>query len=411
MEFETRAIHVGQEPDPTTGAVIVPIYQTSTFAQPRVGEHLGYDYARTGNPTRTALQEVLASLEGTDAAVCFASGLAAEDAVFRLLAPGDHVVMANDVYGGTWRQIDKVHARFGLEVSAVDLTDLDAVSAAFRPTTRYLWAESPSNPLLKVLDLAALAELAHDRGARLVADNTFATPYLQQPAALGADLVVHSTTKYIGGHSDVVGGAVCTDAATAEQLAFLQNALGAVPGPFDAWLTLRGLKTLGVRMDRHCANAAGVAAFLAEHPGVAEVLYPGLPGHPGHELASRQMSAFGGMVSFRVDGGGDAEVLYPGLPGHPGHELASRQMSAFGGMVSFRVDGGGDAARRVAERTRLFFLAESLGGVESLIEHPGLMTHASVAGTALEVPDDLLRISVGIEAVADLVADLEQALG
>jgi cystathionine gamma-synthase len=374
MEFETRAIHVGQEPDPTTGAVIVPIYQTSTFAQPRVGEHLGYDYARTGNPTRTALQEVLASLEGTDAAVCFASGLAAEDAVFRLLAPGDHVVMANDVYGGTWRQIDKVHARFGLEVSAVDLTDLDAVSAAFRPTTRYLWAESPSNPLLKVLDLAALAELAHDRGARLVADNTFATPYLQQPAALGADLVVHSTTKYIGGHSDVVGGAVCTDAATAEQLAFLQNALGAVPGPFDAWLTLRGLKTLGVRMDRHCANAAGVAAFLAEHPGVAEVLYPGLPGHPGHELASRQMSAFGGMVSFRVDG-------------------------------------GGDAARRVAERTRLFFLAESLGGVESLIEHPGLMTHASVAGTALEVPDDLLRISVGIEAVADLVADLEQALG
>ncbi len=373
MEFETRAIHVGQDPEPTTGAVVVPIFQTSTFAQPHVGEPLGYDYARTGNPTRTALQECLASLEDTDAAVCFASGLAAEDAVFRLLAPGDHVVMANDVYGGTWRQIAHVHRRFGIEVTPVELSDLDAVAAACRDTTRMVWAETPSNPLLKVLDLAALAELAHDRGAWLVADNTFATPYLQRPGELGADLIVHSTTKYLGGHSDVVGGAVCTDAATARDLEFLQNAVGAVPGPFDAWLTLRGVKTLGVRMDRHCANAARVAEFLDGHPRVTEVFYPGLADHPGHELASRQMRDFGGMVSARIAG-------------------------------------GVEAAKHVAERTRLFFLAESLGGVESLIEHPGIMTHASVAGTELEVPDDLLRLSVGIEAVDDLLADLDRAL-
>jgi cystathionine gamma-synthase len=374
VQFETRAIHVGQDPEPVTGAVTVPIFQTSTFAQPRVGEHTGYEYARTGNPTRTALQECLAALEDTDEAVCFASGLAAEDAVFRLLSPGDHVVMANDVYGGTWRQVAQVHARWGIEVSAVDLADLDAVEAAITPATRMVWAETPSNPLLKILDLAALAELAHDRGALMVADNTFATPYLQQPAALGADLVVHSTTKYLGGHSDVVGGAVCTDAATARDLTFLQNAVGAVPGPFDAFLTLRGVKTLAVRMDRHCANAERIAGHLVEHPAVTEVLYPGLPGHPGHELAARQMSGFGGMISFRVDGG-----------------IA--------------------AAKRVAEATELFFLAESLGGVESLIEHPGIMTHASVAGTDLEVPDDLLRISVGIEAVDDLLADLDRALG
>lgn len=374
MEFDTRAIHVGQDPEPRTGAVVVPIFQTSTFAQPRVGEPLlGYEYARTTNPTRTALQECLASLEGTDEAVCFASGLAAEDAVLRLLSPGDHVVMANDVYGGTWRQVVQVHGRFGIEVSAVDLADLDAVAAAMRDTTRYVWAESPSNPLLKILDLAALAELAHDRDAWLVVDNTFATPYLQQPVELGADVVIHSTTKYLGGHSDVVGGAVCTDAGTAADLAFLQNALGAVPGPFDAWLTLRGVKTLGVRMDRHCANAAAVASYLADHPRVAQVYYPGLADHPGHELASRQMRAFGGMVSVRVDG-------------------------------------GAAAAKRVAESTELFFLAESLGGVESLIEHPGIMTHASVHGTDLEVPDDLLRLSVGIEAVDDLVADLDRAL-
>ncbi|HSK24171.1 MAG TPA: cystathionine gamma-synthase [Egicoccus sp.] len=374
MQFETRAIHVGQAPDPRTGAVVVPIYQTSTFAQQGVGEHSGYEYARTGNPTRTALQECLASLEGTEQAVCFASGMAAEDAVLRLLSPGDHVIMANDVYGGTWRLVDKVHRRFGIEVSAVDLTDLDAVAAAFRPATRYVWAETPSNPLLKVLDLVALAELAHDRDAWLVADNTFATPYLQRPTEFGADLVVHSTTKYIGGHSDVVGGAVCTDAQTAADLAFLQNAVGAVPGAFDSWLTLRGVKTLGVRMDRHCENASRIAAYLAGHDGVEQVYYPGL-----------------------VD--------------HPGHDVAARQMSAFGGMISFRVVGGADAARRVAERTELFFLAESLGGVESLIEHPGIMTHASVAGTDLEVPDDLLRISVGIESADDLLADLDRALG
>jgi cystathionine gamma-synthase len=374
VDLETRAIHVGQDPDPTTGAAIVPIYQTSTFVQPRVGEPIGYDYARTGNPTRTALQEVLASLEGAEQAVCFASGLAAEDAVFRLLSPGDHVVMADDVYGGTWRQIAQVHRRFGIAVTAVDLADLDATRAALRPETRLVWAETPSNPKLKILDLAALAELAHEHGARLVADNTFATPYLQQPLALGADLVVHSTTKYLGGHSDVVGGAVCTDAATAEELAFLQNAVGAVPGPFDAWLTLRGIKTLGVRMDRHCANAQRVAEALVDHPRVVEVAYPGLPDHPGHELAGRQMRGYGGMVSFRVAG-------------------------------------GIDAAKQVAEGTELFFLAESLGGVESLIEHPGIMTHASVAGTALEVPDDLLRLSVGIESADDLIADLRTALG
>jgi cystathionine gamma-synthase len=374
LGFTTRAIHVGQDPDPRTGAVIVPIYQTSTFAQPAVGQHLGYEYARTGNPTRTALQECLASLEGTEAAVCFASGLAAEDAILRLLSPGDHVLCANDVYGGTWRQLDGVHRRFGLEVTAVDLTDLDAVAAAFRPTTRYVWAETPSNPLLKILDLAALAQLAHERGAWLVADNTFATPYLQQPAALGADIVVHSTTKYIGGHSDVVGGAVCTDAATATDLAYLQNAVGAVPGPFDAWLTLRGLKTLSVRMDRHTRNAAAIAEALAEDPRVLQVRYPGLATHPGHDLATRQMTGAGGMVSFQPRG-------------------------------------GAEAAKRIAEATELFFLAESLGGVESLIEHPGVMTHASVAGTDLEVPDDLLRLSVGIEDVDDLLADLDRALG
>lgn len=371
--FATRAIHAGQDPEPITGAVTVPIFQTSTFAQRGVGEHTGYEYARTGNPTRTALETCLAALEGAERCVAFASGLAAEDAVFRLLSPGDHVVMADDVYGGTWRQIAQVHTRFGIEVSAVDLSDLDAVRAALRPTTRLVWAETPSNPLLKILDLAALAELAHEHGARLVADNTFATPALQQPLALGADVVVHSTTKYLGGHSDVVGGAVCTDAATADELAFLQNAVGAVPGPFDAWLTLRGVKTLEVRMARHSENAAQVAAFLAAHPQVSEVAYPGLADHPGHELAARQMSAFGGMVSFRVAG-------------------------------------GIDVAKRVAESTRLFFLAESLGGVESLIEHPGIMTHASVAGTALEVPADLVRLSVGIESVTDLLADLENAL-
>jgi cystathionine gamma-synthase len=372
--FATRAIHVGQDPDPQTGAVVVPIHQASTFVQDAVGQHRGYEYARTGNPTRDALQTCLASLENAEACVAFASGLAAEDAVFRLLEPGDHVVMADDVYGGTWRQVDKVHRRFGLQVTPVDLSDLDAARAALTPQTRLVWAESPTNPLLKVVDIAALADLAHDHGARLVVDNTFATPTLQQPLSMGADIVVHSTTKYLGGHSDVVGGAVCTDEATAEDLRFLQNAVGAVPGPFDNWLTLRGIKTLDVRMERHCTNAAAVAAMLADHPAVIAVHYPGLPDHPQHDLAARQM---GGR---------------------------------FGGMVSFRLAGGAEQAKAVAARTRLFFLAESLGGVESLIEHPGVMTHASVAGTVLEVPDDLLRLSVGIEHVDDLLADLDQAL-
>lgn len=371
--FATRAIHAGQAPDPRTGAVIVPIWQTSTFVQDAVGQHRGWEYARTGNPTRDALQTCLGSLEGAEDAVAFASGLAAEDAVFRLLGPGDHVVMADDVYGGTWRQVSQVHQRFGIEVSPVDLADLDATRAAMRDTTRLVWAESPTNPLLKVVDIAALAGLAHAAGARLVVDNTFATPALQRPLAHGADIVVHSTTKYIGGHSDVVGGAVCTDAETGAELRFLQNAVGAVPGPFDCWLTLRGVRTLDVRMQRHCDNAEVIASMLAEHPAVVEVRYPGLPSHPQHDLAARQMARFGGMISFRVDGG------------------AAR-------------------ARAVAAGTRLFLLAESLGGVESLIEHPGVMTHASVAGTALEVPDDLLRISVGIEDVDDLRADLDGAL-
>jgi cystathionine gamma-synthase len=374
MDFETRAIHVGQDPDPATGAVTVPIYQTSTFVQSRVGEHLGYEYARTGNPTRTALQDCLASLEDTDEAVCFASGMAAEDAVFRLLSPGERVLLSHDVYGGTWRLLSTVHQRFGIGVDTVAMGDLEAVEAAMRPETRMLWVETPSNPRLEILDLSALSDLAHAHGALLVADNTFATPWLQRPVTLGADLVVHSTTKYLGGHSDVVGGAVCTDAATARELAYLQNAVGAVPGPLDAWLTLRGIKTLAVRMERHCANARRIAAFLDADPRVVEVHYPGLPRDPGHVLASRQMRDFGGMVSFRVAG-------------------------------------GRDAALRVAERTRLFFLAESLGGVESLIGYPAMMTHAATAGTDLEVPDDLLRLSVGIESADDLVADLDAALG
>lgn len=371
--FATRAIHAGQDPEPVTGSVNVPIFQTSTYVQPRVGEARSHDYARTGTPTRDALQEALAAVEGTPRCVVFSSGLAAEDAVFRLLSPGDHVVIADDVYGGTYRQLAQLHERWGLQHTAVDLRDHDAVHAALRPGTRLLWVETPSNPLLKVLDLAALAELAHDAGARLVADNTFATPWLTRPASLGADVVLHSTTKYIGGHSDVVGGAVCTDEQTAAQLDWVQNAVGAVGGPLDNYLTLRGLKTLAVRMQRHCDNAMRIATWLAKDPRVDAVHYPGLPDDPGHALASRQMRAYGGMVSVRL---GDEAT-----------------------------------ARRVAESTRLFFLAESLGGVESLIEHPGAMTHASVAGTQLEVPADLLRLSVGIEDVQDLLADLDRALG
>jgi cystathionine gamma-synthase len=370
--FGTRAIHAGQEPEPVTGSVNVPIFQTSTFAQPRVGEHTGYEYARTGTPTRHALQEALAAVEGTERCVVFSSGLAAEDAVFRTLSPGDHVLIADDVYGGTYRQLAQLHQRWGLEHTAVDLRDHDAVRAALRPTTKLVWVETPSNPMLKIFDLAALATIAHDNGALLVADNTFATPFLTRPAELGADIVLHSTTKYIGGHSDVVGGAVCTTAEIAADLSWIQNAVGAVGGPVDNFLTLRGLKTLHVRMERHCTNAMHIAEWLNEHDSVTAVHYPGLSTDPGHALASQQMAAYGGMISFQL--------------------------------------GREDIARKVAERTKLFFLAESLGGVESLIEHPGLMTHASVAGTKLEVPSDLLRLSVGIEDVGDLIADLAAAL-
>jgi cystathionine gamma-synthase len=374
--FNTRAIHAGQEPDALTGAVTVPIYATSTFKQDGVGGlRGGYEYSRSANPTRTALEEALCSLEGGARGLAFASGLAAEDTLLRAMCqPGDHVVLPNDAYGGTFRLVARVLTRWGLEYTPVALSDLDAVRAEIRPSTRVIWCETPTNPLLGIADVAELASLAHEAGARLVVDNTFATPYLQQPLALGADAVVHSTTKYLGGHSDVVGGAVITAGADlAEQVAFHQNAMGAVPGPFDAWLVLRGIKTLGVRMDRHCANAERIAEFLAGHPAVAKVLYPGLPGHPGHDVAARQMSAFGGMVSFTLRG-------------------------------------GEEAALKVCELAEVFTLGESLGGVESLIEHPGRMTHASVAGSPLEVPNDLVRLSVGIEDVGDLIADLAQAL-
>jgi cystathionine gamma-synthase len=374
--FNTRAIHAGQEPDPTTGAVVVPVHLTSTYKQDGVGGlRGGYEYSRSGNPTRTALQEALAALEEGTTGLAFASGLAAEDALLRTVcAPGDHVVLPGDAYGGTFRLVSKVFSRWGVEHTPVDLNDLDALRAAIRPTTRVVWCETPTNPLLNVSDIAALAEVAHEAGALLVVDNTFASPYLQRPLTLGADVVVHSTTKYLGGHSDVVGGGLVTaDAGLGEQLAWSQNAMGAVAGPMDAWLVLRGIKTLGVRMDRHGANAARIAEFLLGHPAVGAVLYPGLPDHPGHDIAAKQMSGFGGMLSFRLAG-------------------------------------GEEAALQVCERARLFTLAESLGGVESLIEHPGRMTHASAAGSPLEVPADLVRLSVGIEDVEDLLADLEQAL-
>ncbi|MGY1740687.1 MULTISPECIES: cystathionine gamma-synthase [unclassified Blastococcus] len=374
--FSTRAIHAGQDPDPATGAVVPPLHLTTTYKQDGVGGlRQGYEYSRSANPTRTALQEALAALEEGVAGLAFASGLAAEDTLLRTVCtPGSHVVLAGDAYGGTFRLLSKVAARWGVEHTPVDLGDLGAVRAAMRDTTAVLWCETPTNPLLNVADVAGLAQVAHDAGALLVVDNTFASPYLQRPLTLGADVVVHSTTKYLGGHSDVVGGAlVVADAGLAEQLAFHQNAMGAVNGPFDAWLVLRGIKTLGVRMDRHCANAARVVEFLSARPEVSAVLYPGLPDHPGHEVAAKQMSGFGGMVSFRLAG-------------------------------------GEEAALRVCERTELFTLAESLGGVESLVEHPHRMTHASAAGSPLEVPADLVRLSVGIEDVEDLLADLERAL-
>ena len=374
LRFETRAIHAGQEPDEPFGAVNVPIYQTSTYAQPAVGAPKRYDYARGGNPTREAFQTAIASLEGGTHGVAFSSGLGAEATLLLTLSPGDHILLSNDVYGGTYRLLAKVLRGWGLAFDVVDMTDLDALRAAVRPETRVVWVETPTNPLLKVIDIAAAAEVARAAGARCVVDNTFATPYLQRPLELGADVVVHSVTKYLGGHSDLVMGAiVTTDDALAERLAFLQNAVGAVPGPMDAYLALRGLKTLAVRMRAHCDGARAVAAFLAEHPKVTKVHYPGLSDHPGHDVAARQMADFGGMVSF---------------------EVASK-----------------DEAIRVVESTELFFLAESLGGVESLIEVPAPMTHASVAGSPLAVPDTLIRLSVGIEHPDDLIADLSQALG
>jgi cystathionine gamma-synthase len=377
-DFETLAIHAGQEPDPLTGAVVPPIYQTSTYKQDGVGGlRGGYEYSRTKNPTRSALEECLAALEGGAAGIAFASGMAAEDCLLRTVcSPGDHVVIPNDAYGGTFRLFSKVYERWGVSYQPVPIGDVAAVRAAVtEKQARVIWVETPTNPLLGIADICALADVAHETGALLVVDNTFASPYLQRPISLGADVVVHSTTKYLGGHSDVVGGAlVVADAGLGERLAFHQNAIGAVAGAFDAWLTLRGVKTLAVRMDRHCANAARVAEMLVAHPAVSEVRYPGLPSHPGHELAAKQMRGFGGMVSFQLKG-----------------------------------DAGRAAA--VCARTRLFTLAESLGGVESLIEVPGRMTHASAAGSPLAVPEDLVRLSVGIENADDLIEDLRQALG
>jgi cystathionine gamma-synthase len=376
QQFSTRAIHAGQAFDPTTGSVIPPVYLTTTFVQDGIGGFRGgYEYARGGNPTRDSLQELLASLEGGDVAYSFASGLAAEDTLLRaILGPADHVLMGNDVYGGTHRLVNRAHVPWGVSLSTVDMSDLDAVQAAIRPdATKVVWVETPSNPLMKVTDIAAVAELAHAVGAVVVVDNTFATPYLQQPLSLGADVVVHSTTKYLGGHSDVLGGAVILrKGELADKVAFLQFGVGAVSGPMDAWLTVRGIKTLAVRMDRHSSNAQTLAERLVGHPKLSAVYYPGLPDHPGHALAAAQMTAFGGMISVQL--------------------------------------ADGATARRFAESMELFQLAESLGGVESLVCYPSEMTHASVKGTELEVPDSVVRLSVGIEDVEDLTGDLMGAL-
>ncbi len=374
--FATRAIHAGYRPDPATGAVNTPIYASSTFAQDGVGGlRGGFEYARTGNPTRAALEAVLAAVEEGRFGRAFSSGMSASDCALRaVLRPGDHIVIPDDAYGGTFRLIDKVFREWGVDHTPVHLSDLDAVRSAITTTTRMIWVETPTNPLLSIADIAAIAEIGRGVGAMVLVDNTFASPALQQPLTLGADIVLHSTTKYIGGHSDVVGGALITDSEELDaKFAFLQNGAGAVPGHFDAYLTMRGLKTLELRMQRHCDNAAQVAAFLAGHPAVSQVLYPGLAEHPGHEVAARQMRGFGGMVSVRMRG-------------------------------------GAEAARKLCSRTEIFILAESLGGVESLIEHPGAMTHASTAGSQLEVPDDLVRLSVGIEDPADLLSDLREAL-
>jgi cystathionine gamma-synthase len=374
MRFETAAIHAGQDPEELYGSVNVPIFQTSTYAQPAVGKPKVFDYARGGNPTREAFQTALAALEGGERCIAFGSGMAAEATLLLTLRPGDHVVLPDDVYGGTHRLVTKVLEPWGLSYSIVDMTDLDDLRERLREETRIVWFETPSNPLLRIVDVAAVSELAHEAGARVVVDNTFATPALQRPLELGADAVVHSITKYIGGHSDLIGGALVTgDIEWIERLAFLANAVGGVPGPMDCYLGLRGLKTLALRMAKHSENAAAIAGWLADDPRVVRVHYPGLPAHPGHEIAARQMSSFGGMVSFEV--------------------------------------GSAEEAIEVAERTELFFLAESLGGVESLIEVPGPMTHASVAGSPCEVPAQLIRLSVGIEHVDDLIADLDRALG
>ena len=372
--FETRAVHVGQAPDPTSGAVVTPITLSTTFAQDGVGNHKGFEYSRSGNPTRAALETCVASLEGASHGLAFASGLAAEDNVLRLLTQGDRVLLGNDAYGGTFRLISKVWQPLGFPWSAVDLTDIDALAADWPSDTRLVWLETPTNPLLTCIDIEAIASLAHSRGALVVVDNTFATPFLQQPLTLGADIVVHSATKYLGGHSDVVGGFIAlNDETLADRLRFTQNAAGAIPAPFDCYLVLRGVKTLAVRMERHCANARAVVDLLLGHPGVDRVLYPQLPDHPGHAAAAKQMRDFGGMVSFTLRG-------------------------------------GEAAALEVVKHTAVFTLAESLGAVESLIEHPGQMTHASAAGSPLQVPASLVRLSVGIESAADLVADLAQAL-
>jgi cystathionine gamma-synthase len=375
--FSTRAIHAGQEPDSAVGSVVPPIYATSTFIQDKVGEARGgYEYSRSSNPTRTALEECLAALEGGRHGLVFASGLAAEDTLLRTIAsPGSHFVVPDDAYGGTYRLFVRVHQRWGVAADPAHLTNLDSVAAAITPgETKAVWIETPTNPLLNIADIAAIVDLAHSAGALVVVDNTFATPYLQQPLELGADIVVHSTTKYCGGHSDIIGGAlVLNDDDLAEQLRFHQNAIGGVASPFDCWLILRGLRTLAVRMEKHCDNAELVAAFLDDHPRIAQVYFPGLDAHPGHDLAKRQMRRYGGMVSFRVVG-------------------------------------GEQAALQVCEGTSVIILGESLGGVESLIEHPGKMTHLSVAGTQLEVPSDLIRLSVGIEDAEDLIADLDRAL-
>lgn len=372
--FETRAIHDGQAPDPATGAVIPPIYQTSTYAQTAPATHKGYDYSRTANPTRTALETCLASLEDATFGLAFASGMAAITTATYLLSPGDHVVAPDDVYGGTYRLFVRVLQRYGIQVSFVDMTDLTRLEAALGGTTRMVLVETPTNPYLKIIDIRAIAELAHARDARVVVDNTFASPYFQRPLALGADIVVHSTTKYLGGHSDIVGGALLTNSRDVyETLKFHQNAAGAVPGPFDCWLVLRGVKTLALRMERHASNAMALAQFLRTHPAVERVYYPGLPDHPGHAVARRQMSGFGGILSCTIRG-------------------------------------GAATARRVASATEVFTLAESLGAVESLIDHPASMTHASLAGSPLQIEEGLLRLSVGIEHPQDLLDDLAQAL-